>query len=185
LVTYLAVVIAALWPPRPAGVPARLPAFGGLAMVAALLVYSVGDYTGTGLPRKVAQITTNWALPAQYALVGQQLHGLVGNRGVQSAGEIGAIAYFCDCEILDVFSDPGDADNLINIEINRHPGPVGTLMAWNFRFRNRTVAPAVPALLLEFGPSRPARALASWPVSSPWMGRNVLSLVANPSQRRP
>jgi hypothetical protein len=183
LIAYLASAIAALWPPAGVGVPARLPAYAGLAVVAALLVVSVGDYTGGGLPRRAAQITTNWAVPREYALVGTQLRRLVGNRSVQSAGEIGALAYFCNCAILDVFSDPGAANTLINTGINRHNGLTRTLLDVNFRFRDRSVRPIVPDLLLDFGAAAPAGALAAWPVDSPWTGRNVLSLVRNPAKR--
>jgi hypothetical protein len=179
LLAWLAAATAALWPATGAAVPARLPGYAALGAVVALLAVSVGTYTTGGVPRQSAQIMTNWATPKQYALVGTQLRNLVGNVSVESAGEIGAVAYFCDCDVTDIFADPGAVDAVVNDSIRRHPGLKRTLLEWNFHFRNRNVPPVVPDLLLEMGDSPAPGALADWPVSSPWIGPHVLSLVHN------
>ncbi|GAA0509008.1 hypothetical protein GCM10011581_18850 [Saccharopolyspora subtropica] len=60
-----------------------------------------------GLPWREAAITTNWATSADYARIGAELGRVVGTGTVASPGEIGALAYFCDCAIVDTFSDRG------------------------------------------------------------------------------
>jgi hypothetical protein len=102
---YLAAVAGALWAPAGSSAPARAPGFAVAVAGVVLLVLSAVNYTGTGLPRKNAQITTNWAAPSQYAEIGMAIGRLAGHRTVRSAGEVGAIAYFCDCSMLDPFSD--------------------------------------------------------------------------------
>lgn len=179
LIVWLAAAVASLWPPAGVRFPVRLPGYAAVVAIAALLVVSVGDYTTGGVPRPAAQIMTNWATPQQYALVGTELRGLVGNRSVESPGEVGAIAYFCDCDVVDIFSDPGAVDTMVNYSIRSHPGLERTLLEWNFHFRDRAITPVVPDLLLVMGDGPAKGALASWPVSSPWIGAHVISLVRN------
>jgi len=56
-------------------------------------------------PLREMPIHGNWALPGQYAKIGRQLHDIVGDTPVHSPGEVGALAYFCRCTIIDRFSD--------------------------------------------------------------------------------
>jgi len=81
----------------------RITTCGVLALVIAGLI----AYAAAGLPRTYAPFTSNYTSTAQYALIGAELGELAGGRVVGSAGEIGVLAYNCDCPVVDVFSDRG------------------------------------------------------------------------------
>lgn len=178
---YLAVVIGAFARPADAPLAARWPVFTGVALAAALVVASVVEYSGDGLPRDVAQITSNWATPTQYAVIGADLGRLAGHRPVAAAGEIGAIAYFCDCTVVDPFSDRGQIVRLLPSWL-AHSGPLSRkVFQWNFHFLDRGEQPIRPQLALAYAANPRPGALGSWRVSSPWTDRpghwHYLSLV--------
>jgi len=52
--------------------------------------------------------------------MGQDLHGIVGADAVESPGEIGTLAYYCDCTIVDAFSDRGRV--ISEIELRERDG---------------------------------------------------------------
>jgi hypothetical protein len=165
---YLAVVIGALAAPADAPALARVPAVTGVVLAAALAVVSVVDYAGDGLPRSAAQITSNWATSAQYARIGADVARLAGGRVVSAGGEIGAIAYFCDCTVVDQFSDRGDVVARLPAWLNGM-GPVGRkLTLWNFHFLDRSQRALVATLGLAYTDTPAAGALGTWRVSSPW-----------------
>ena len=81
---------------------------GATTIGCALIVLSlVPWWTGasTAAPLREMPIHGNWALPGQYAKIGRELHNIVGDTPVRSPGEVGALAYFCRCTIVDRFSD--------------------------------------------------------------------------------
>lgn len=173
---YLAAVIAALWPPTITPVVIRL---AGAAVAIALVVVSVGDYASSGLPRDQAQITTNWASPKDYAQIGIAVGRIAGARTVASFGEIGAIAYFCDCSMIDEFSDPGAAAALVNQQIDQMTGLSQRLIRWNFHYLDRNARPVVAQLALVYGAAPVPGALGFWPTTSAWRGPAYVSLVQN------
>gem|GEM_PF-870083 len=61
----------------------------------------------TQAPLREMPIHGNWALPGQYREIGEELGAIVGDTPVHSPGEVGALAYFCECTIVDRFSDRG------------------------------------------------------------------------------
>lgn len=105
----------------------------GVPVVVYCLVAGVSAGAG-GLPWATASMNSNWAHPAEYARIGSELRPLVGTRTVASPGEIGELAYFCRCAILDQFSDRALARPLL---VARHEqagwmvGKVLTLNSWN------------------------------------------------------
>jgi hypothetical protein len=58
-------------------------------------------------PLREMPIHGNWALPGEYQEIGEELGAIVGDTPVHSPGEVGSLAYFCDCTIVDRFSDRG------------------------------------------------------------------------------
>lgn len=83
---------------RPAGVAAG--ALAGLYLV-------VAGWTGVndGLPRReFAPVSFNWATPAQYEALAARLPA---GATVLSPGEIGTLAWFCECRVVDQFADRG------------------------------------------------------------------------------
>lgn len=56
-------------------------------------------------PVREMPMRANWALPGQYEEIGREVGAIVGDTPVRTAGEVGALAYFCECTIVDRFSD--------------------------------------------------------------------------------
>ncbi|WP_144585893.1 hypothetical protein, partial [Amycolatopsis rhizosphaerae] len=109
-----------------------------LALVAVPILGQVAFDAHHGLPWRQAAITTNWATPAQYATLGTQLAALTGGRPVHAGGEIGAIAYFCDCAVVDGFSDRAELLPIIDTVIDKASPAARALLELNYRFLDRT-----------------------------------------------
>jgi hypothetical protein len=167
LTLYLAVVAGAV----PVGSPV-LVRWSGATVTAAVLVACVfGDSAAERAG--YAPITTNWASAAQYQRVGGELGRLAGGRTIRSAGEIGALAYYCGCAMVDPFSDRGLVLHMIS-HMEAYESPLRRkVVAENFRFLNREQRPIRPDLVLEYSAVRPHHFMASWPVSSPWIDRGA------------
>jgi len=137
---------------------------------------AVVDAAG-GLEREHPPITTNHASPEQYARIGRDLRHMVGPRTVQTAGEIGGLAFFCRCAVVDAFSDRGEVSSMIE-ERKRASGAVGrALIDINFYFLGTPPRPMKRVFrLVRTAGNAPPGALASWPVGSPWTGRQRIYL---------
>lgn len=167
---------------------AHLRARAGLAAGLALATVSALAYASPGLPRDFSPITSNHATSERYRDIGHDLARIAQGRTVHSAGEIGALAYSCDCSIVDLFSDRGAVAPAIE-ESERRSGTVGKFLTEaNFQFFDHSLRPAHPELVLEVtaGPP-PATALATWTIHSPWSGTQQLYLVgaADAKPRKP
>lgn len=151
---------------------------GALTATGAVLAASVAVYVLPGLPRQFAPISSNHASTTEYREIGEQLATLAHGRKVETAGEAGALAYACDCELVDEFSDRGAVDPAIT-ETKRRSGEIGrALLEANFHNFDHSVAPISPDLVLATSrrPPPPA-ALAAWRIASPWTGIQNLYLV--------
>lgn len=87
---------------------ARLARATAGAVGAALIVITAIPWwhgMTTQTPVREMPMRANWALPGQYEEIGRELGALVGDTPVRTAGEVGALAYFCECTIVDRFSD--------------------------------------------------------------------------------
>ena len=160
----------------------------GLLRRVGLLASYVAASAGAGvwiwavLNSQVVPITTNHATPAQYRVVAADIAVQLDGASVQSAGEIGAISYYCECVIVDRFSDRGLL--LPDLE-NREADAGASGWLWRLNFRNldadalRTEGP-IPLdyrlVRLEPGETSPQSVL-EWPVTSPWTGDHRLFLV--------
>jgi hypothetical protein len=167
---FLAAAIAALATPphqtRMAFHARSLP----VALVVLLTVACPAHYGEHGLPPRFAPIQTNWASPQQYAEIGAKVEAVAGSRVVTSSGEIGAEAYFCDCAMSDLFSDPAGANTLIPPVIAKAGSLTKKLLEWNFHNLNTTQAPMKPVLAMEYTHTPPTGpVIAFWQVDSPWL----------------
>ncbi|MGY1838262.1 MULTISPECIES: hypothetical protein [unclassified Modestobacter] len=118
----------------------------------------------------------NWALPAQYLQVGEDVGRLVGDATVIAPPEIGTLAYACECSIVDAFSDPGRTLPLIEERIDQS-GSVGTaLLEANFVRRDESVQPREAEFELVYTKDAPPPDLPSWQVWSPATGDGTLFL---------
>lgn len=152
----------------------------GVGVCSVIFASSVTLWVWTGLKDGVVPITTNHATAAQYAKVGQDLPAITAGDAILTGGEIGALAYFCDCPVVDTFSDRGAlAEDLV--AKREDPGIAGRL--WTLNFRNLELQSAlqlqyklVRVPVGEIGPD----SIATWPVTSPWTGKSTLHLVVDP-----
>jgi hypothetical protein len=153
--------------------PWRRMAYGFIcAVVAASLAIELQH----GVPWTTTPIFSNWATSGQYAAAAPGIAAAAaGNGAVGSPGEIGALAFYCDCRIVDLFSDRGDAANWIEERMRR----AGPLMRWLLavNYHNLDRRPAIHRTSqLSFDPAGHSLGPGSWPISSPVHGAHALVL---------
>lgn len=162
--------------PGPTRAAIRVPTLAvASASAALLLAVDVGFLVQRGLPWERVPITTNWATAAEYQVIGEDMRKEVGNAVVSSPGEIGTLAYYCRCDIVDAFSDRGTLAKQVDTRL-RESGPVMRwLLKLNYAHFARPPA-AVPDLALRaVAPEDPT---ARWRIHSSWRGVGAMSLGA-------
>jgi hypothetical protein len=161
------------------------PAIGALTMLAVL---SIGEHsrrlrwTGSTVgalviaatvvflaarPWSVMPISTNWASPSQYAALAARVpSGTI----VKAFGEVGTVAYFCDCTVVDRFSDRAQVADLLRTKRSTAGPVVRTLLDWNYhRF---TADPPIHAVYeFAFDEDPTGIAVTSW---RPYAGQMVV-----------
>lgn len=137
-----------------------------------------------GIPWARAAYNGNAAAPAEYAAVGLGIRPLVGDHAVRSPAEVGTIAYFCECEILDEFSDRGISLILLDQQ-RQHQGTFSRfLLDINFYFLDHSLKPTPVDYLIVYAKQRPANN-PSWPTTGPsWIGNGYDVLVPLSSATR-
>jgi hypothetical protein len=86
----------------PAARVAGLVAAAGAAVVLGLSWF---DDVREAAPLEAMPIHGNWAYPGEYRRIGTELGEIVGDEPIQSPGEVGALAYYCECKLSDRFSE--------------------------------------------------------------------------------
>jgi hypothetical protein len=154
---------------------AAVPALVWTAAGVLVLLADLGFAAQRPFPWAQAPIMTNWATAAEYETAGEALAERVGDEVVSSPGEIGTLAYFCRCDIVDMFSDRGT----LQPSIDQREAEAGPLMRrlLQLNFANLDPAPAaVPTQAVVWVGGAEAEA-APWPVDSNWRGPGALDLV--------
>ncbi|MFZ0119238.1 MAG: hypothetical protein WAL99_07275 [Pseudonocardiaceae bacterium] len=155
--------------------PWRRLAYG---TIAAGIAFTFAFEVHHGLPWTTPPIHSNWATTAQYAAAAPGVAAATsGGRAVGSPGEIGALSFYCDCRIVDLFSDRGDAANWIEDRMRK----AGTVMRWllKLNYHNLDRHPAVHRDgQLIFEPASQGAGPNHWPISSPVHGAHTLVLKA-------
>jgi hypothetical protein len=132
------------------------------------------------VPWRYPPVFANFATPAEYRSIGADVGRIVGDQRVASPGEIGTLAYSCDCEIVDQFSDPAYLQGVIDARI-AEAGPVlQPLLKLNYaHHRDPGVAQPTPFVLrwTDAG-ADPAAGIRSWPTTQgTWQRQSVLVLL--------
>ncbi|NUR62509.1 MAG: hypothetical protein HOV87_28205 [Catenulispora sp.] len=155
--SWVSACVAAVWHRRP------LPAAGlAVAFTAPVLVFLVT----LGTSWQVMPITTNWGLPGQYRAIGTAVGRTVGAAGVATPGEVGTIAYYCDCQISDSFSDRALVLPMIE-QARFGSGLAARLWRLNYARAPHRLEPVPTVYQMSTG-STAAGHTAAWPVFSPW-----------------
>jgi hypothetical protein len=132
-----------------AGLAARLPwtpRVGVLSLAALLVVGYAPAFAGRPVPWAAPPFFGNWAAARDYARVGQELTARVPGAAVGAPGEIGTLAYFCDCLIVDGFSDPGRLGPQIVQRIDQ----ASPVVSWLFRLNYTRFAWSRPPVRLDY-----------------------------------
>jgi hypothetical protein len=142
--------------------------------VGALLAVDVGFVVTRPLPWEQSVISTNWATAAGYQVIGEDMRASTRGQVIGSPGEIGTLAYYCECDIVDVFSDRGAIVPLVE-QREREAGPVmRAVLRLNFARLDRDQQPAEQTRALVYTPG-PASG-DGWPVTSTWLGQGSFRL---------
>jgi hypothetical protein len=138
-----------------------------IVVAAALTVGAVVSFAGLGVPWKHPVIFGNWALPSEYMAIGTEVGAMVGDTTVKAPPEIGTVAFACDCNVVDVFSDPG----ITLPSIEKRIDEAGPVMKWllelNFSRLDRTQQPRTPEYRLAWTRDGWPPGLPAWHTGSP------------------
>lgn len=163
------VIAVGVWLKRARELPRLRPAVPAvvLGVIGLLVLGTLGRDLAQGVPWRAPAISTNFATAGQYARLAIALHKRIGNATVENNGEIGTLAYFCDCHIVELFSDRRQAIALIDEHIAK-AGPLARLIyKVNYHWLDRSQKPLHPRYFLQhtFRPV-PQPFLEAWPVVS-------------------
>jgi hypothetical protein len=117
------------------GIAGRFPwklRAGVLTLAGVLVVGYAPAFVGRPVPWAAPPFFGNWASAQDYARVGQELATRVPGAAVGAPGEIGTLAYFCDCLLVDGFSDPGLLGPQISQRIDQASPFVALLFRLNY-----------------------------------------------------
>ena len=154
------------------------------ALLVALLVADVALLTwnaNRGWDRP--PVAGNVASPGDYERIGKAVKARIGDAPVAIRSEIGALAYSCNCRILDGFSDRAITVPLIQNTIAEHDPISRAALKVNYAFLDRHPLPVVPAYYLDTGRG-PAKGPDQWSYTSLVTGRtDHLTLHRDPATR--
>ncbi|MFE0019667.1 hypothetical protein [Amycolatopsis sp. NPDC059021] len=152
------------------------PPLAALGLVGVLTLALAGVDGAQGVPWRSPVIFGNWASAQDYARVGKDLGKRLNGATVASPGEIGTLAYYCDCAILDVFSDRGQVVGLVNDQIAAAGPVMRTALRVNYHWFDRSHTPRKVDYRLRYE-SGPASGPDSWQVYSATKGVGHFTLV--------
>ncbi|MEU6641325.1 hypothetical protein ABZ863_02130 [Saccharomonospora sp. NPDC046836] len=152
-----------------------------LGLVVVLALGTVYVDARRGVPWKSPVIFGNWASSQDYARVGMELGKRLNGATVLAPGEIGTLAYYCECSIVDVFSDRGRVVDLIDQRIDEAGPATAGLLRFNYLWfdYNRAPRPLSYRLLYDRGPGSGPD---TWQVYSAARGIGHFTLVPVPPQ---
>lgn len=131
-----------------------------------------------GFSMREMPIHSNWATAEEYREIGLWLRSEVGGESIRlEVGEIGTLAYYCDCYLLDEFSDRSWLEDEISLH-TRAGGLKGLFYAVNFKFFKAPQFPPDAYVLRAFpDPSDPGiEAIRKWEISTKWIPRGQIIL---------
>jgi len=133
----------------------------GMLVIAATGVFLVGR------PWAVMPISSNWASAAEYAALAAKIPS---GSAVETFGEVGTVAYFCDCTVVDRLSERAQVADLLRTKRAAAGPAMRTLLDWNY-YRFRAPAPVHPVYKLTFADDPTGIHATSW---LPYAGQMVI-----------
>lgn len=147
-----------------------------LGVVVTLVAGGVAVDVRQGVPWASPVVFGNWASAQDYARVGRALAARVGGATVASPGEIGTLAYYCECAVVDPFSDRGRVVELLRRGTQRAGPLAAALLRVNYLWLDRTLTPRPVGYRLRYQ-SGPGSGPATWQVYSAAKGVGHFTLV--------
>lgn len=123
-------------------------------------------------------IHSNWGTHAQYKAIGSWLKENHSTDTIRlEGGEIGTLSYYCDCHLLDRFSDRGWLRDYIT-EHSSGSGVMSTLLRTNFAFYSGPKFPANGYILKVYAnePGTDIEVSKSWEISTRWLPHALVVL---------
>jgi hypothetical protein len=155
------------------------PPLLALGLTGVLVLSAAAVDAAQGVPWKSPVIFGNWASAQDYARVGKELGARLDGASVASPGEIGTLAYYCECAIIDEFSDRGHAKELVEQRIATANPLMSLALRVNYHWLDRSITPRKPDYRLQYG-SGPATGPDSWQVQSAAKGVGHFTLTREP-----
>ncbi len=161
------------------------PAIGALSMLAVLGVgelprglHWTGSTVGALLivatvvflaarPWTVMPISSNWASAAEYAALAARVPA---GTTVEAFGEVGTVAYFCDCTVVDRLSDRAQVADFLRAKRAAAGPVVRKLLDWNYS-RFKADPPIHPVYKFAFAEDPTGITATSW---RPYAGQMVV-----------
>jgi hypothetical protein len=145
-------------------------AFGAVALI---VLAEVGADIAHGLPWETAPMRTNWASTREYQRIAEDISKREPGAVIVSPAEVGTLAYFCDCQIVDYLSDPGRTEQFIALRA-RQTGPFTRgLLGLNY-LHHRASVPMAAHGRLVWEKARPNGA-GQWPATYSTSGKPRLN----------
>ena len=133
----------------------------GALLIAATVVFLTAR-TWTVMP-----ISSNWASASEYAALAARVpSGAV----VETFGEVGTVAYFCDCTVVDRLSDRAQVADLLRVKRAEEGLVVRTMLDWNY-YRFKAGPPIHPVYKFAFAEDPAGIPVTSW---RPYAGQMVV-----------
>jgi hypothetical protein len=155
------------------------PPLLALGLTGVLVLGGAAVDAAQGLPWKSPVVFGNWASAQDYARVGTELGKRLDGATVASPGEIGTLAYYCQCAILDVFSDRGEAVSLVQQRIATANPVMSVALRVNYHWLDRSAGQRKRDYRLQYA-SGPATGPDSWQVYSAAKGVGHFTLTREP-----
>ncbi|WP_432492587.1 hypothetical protein [Kineococcus gypseus] len=142
----------------------RAAALLGPAVVAAVvLAPALVVDLGRALPWRVAPVQTNWASSAAYDAMGEGLREELDGDRLLTFGEIGHLAYLCDC-VVDGFADPALVEDGVREALDDAGSWMRPVLELNYRHRDFSQRPVPLVGHLAVLPPTERAPSPSWPL---------------------
>ena len=136
-------------------------------------VFAQDDFVVREMP-----IHSNWGTHQQYKDIGLWLKEHQGSDTIRlEGGEIGTLSYYCDCRLLDRFSDRGWLQEYI-AKHNSTSGLISNLLRINFAFYSASQFSNDVYILKVYAnkPGNDIRVIKDWVISTRWLDHALVVL---------
>lgn len=136
-----------------------------LAIATLPVLCALGVDIGHGFPWTTAPINGNWATATQYQHMAESISAAKPGSTIVSPAEVGTLAYFCECQIVDDLSDPGRTAEHISEQLDQ-AGPL-TRALLSINYLHRAPAEPIPAEYRMEWENQRADGPDQWPARLP------------------